>query len=27
VLYAFNYAVCWGLMFLAPAPFLHWWWD
>ena len=19
--------LCWGLMFLAPAPFLNWWWD
>lgn len=27
VLYALLYALCWGLMLLAPAPFLHWWWD
>jgi len=27
VLYALFYALCWGLMFLAPGPFLNWWWD
>lgn len=26
-IYALLYAVCWGLMLLAPQPFLHWWWD
>lgn len=26
-LYALLYVVCWGLMLLAPAPFLNWWWD
>ena len=26
-LYALLYLVCWGLMLLAPAPFLNWWWD
>src|SRR5829696_6806724 len=26
-IYALVYAMCWGLMLLAPAPFLHWWWD
>jgi hypothetical protein len=25
--FALLYAVCWGLMLLAPAPFLNWWWD
>jgi len=27
VLYALLYLVCWGLMLLAPEPFLNWWWD
>ena len=27
VLYGFFYAVSWGLILLAPAPFLNWWWD
>src|SRR5687767_2084726 len=26
-LFALLYVVCWGLMLLAPAPFLNWWWD
>jgi hypothetical protein len=26
-IYVVFYAVCWGLMLLAPAPFLNWWWD
>ena len=26
-LYALLYLVCWGLMLLAPASFLNWWWD
>jgi hypothetical protein len=26
-LYALVYLVCWGLMLLAPASFLNWWWD
>lgn len=26
-LYALAYLVCWGLMLLAPPPFLTWWWD
>jgi hypothetical protein len=26
-LYALLYLACWGLMLLAPAPFLNWWWD
>ena len=26
-LYALVYLVCWGLMLLAPAQFLNWWWD
>lgn len=26
-IYAAFYALCWGLMLLAPAPFLNWWWD
>ena len=26
-LYALLYVVCWGLMLLAPRPFLTWWWD
>jgi hypothetical protein len=25
--YALVYLACWGLMLLAPAPFLNWWWD
>jgi hypothetical protein len=25
--YTLVYAMCWGVMLLAPAPFLHWWWD
>jgi hypothetical protein len=25
--YVLLYLVCWGLMLLAPAPFLKWWWD
>ena len=25
--YSLLYLVCWGLMLLAPAPFLTWWWD
>jgi hypothetical protein len=25
--YGFLYVVSWGLMLLAPAPFLNWWWD
>jgi hypothetical protein len=25
--YALLYLACWGLMLLAPAPFLNWWWD
>jgi hypothetical protein len=25
--YALFYALCWGLMLLAPASFLNWWWD
>ena len=24
---ALSFIVCWGLMQLAPAPFLHWWRD
>ena len=27
VLYALLYGICWGLMLLAPASFLNWWWD
>ena len=27
ILYALFYGICWGLMFLAPKPFLNWWWD
>src|SRR5215213_9830244 len=27
VIYAFLYVACWGLMILAPASFLNWWWD
>lgn len=27
VSYALVYLVCWGLMLLAPDPFLNWWWD
>lgn len=26
-LYAFVFGVCWGLMQLAPEPFLYWWRD
>jgi hypothetical protein len=26
-LYSALYAACWGLMLLAPSPFLNWWWD
>jgi len=26
-LYALLFGVCCGLMQLAPAPFLYWWWD
>ncbi len=26
-LYALFYGICWGLMLLAPARFLSWWWD
>jgi hypothetical protein len=26
-IHALVYALCWGLMLLAPEPFLHWWWD
>ena len=26
-LYSLVNLVCWGLMLLAPAPFLTWWWD
>lgn len=26
-LYALLYSVSWGLMLLAPPPFLNWWWD
>ena len=25
--YALLFLGCWGLMLLAPAPFLNWWWD
>jgi hypothetical protein len=25
--YALVYVICWGLMLLAPSPFLNWWWD
>ena len=26
-LYGIVYVICWGLMLLAPSPFLNWWWD
>ena len=26
-LYTVTFLVCWGLMQLAPAPFLYWWQD
>jgi len=26
-LYGLLYLVCWGLILLAPASFLSWWWD
>ena len=26
-LYALAFLVCWGLMLLAPEPFLYWWRD
>ncbi len=26
-LYALFYGTAWGLVCLAPAPFLNWWWD
>jgi hypothetical protein len=26
-LYALLHAICWGLILLAPSPFLNWWWD
>jgi hypothetical protein len=27
LVYALLFVGCWGLMLLAPAPFLNWWWD
>src|SRR5438034_6739651 len=27
VFYALSYGVCWGLILLAPKPFLNWWAD
>ncbi len=26
-IHAVSFAVCFGTMLLAPAPFLYWWWD
>ena len=26
-LYVMFYGITWGLVLLAPAPFLDWWWD
>ncbi len=26
-LHAVFFSLCWGLMLLAPSPFLYWWWD
>lgn len=26
-LYALSFGICWGVMQLAPAQFLDWWWD